>query len=520
MVDHYLLNYSELLGIGTYGRVYLGTDVRFDLPVAIKVIQFKNLTINMDKFLGSLRNEIRNMQLVDHENIVKLYDVKKSSNNLYLICEFCNGGSLYGLFERSRGKLPYEEVLRIMWSITAGYKCLHAHGLVHRDIKPANILLHNDTVKMADFGFSKLVEDHHKMDQPMLLSRVGSPQYMAPQILNGERYSSKCDVWSLGMIFYEALFGSHPWTGKDMDSLINQITHKRLEFPAHPRVPEGIKTLLGRMLAINEQDRIPWDQLFTEPLLGELRNENLMETIRALSKSQHVNRLKELMRMYFENNRAIKTIFECERKGRINRVIVNGREEDLSQAPSISENLSQACSVEEIYSRQRRMVSERKLTESVFNYFIGKRNRCAFYSLLTINIIHLCEKIGLCRQISRCVFPLLKLSTRTFYKVFHRLKDNEPEKYINFSRKDWACFDKSGQRKVLTNFVKYDFTVQKLYFDDLLKRLLKVLEVKSRDEGDALENEKLMRLEPILNNKLCEKAVILELLLSNGAELL
>ena len=96
-----------------------------------------------------------------------------------------------------------------MIQIMQGYGELERLGIVHRDLKPANILHQNGNLKIADFGMSK-VQDQHAL----LRSHVGTPYYMAPQILQKIDYTRKCDIWSLGVIFYELLFGCLPWTGK------------------------------------------------------------------------------------------------------------------------------------------------------------------------------------------------------------------------------------------------------------------------------------------------------------------
>ncbi len=91
--------------------------------------------------------------------------------------------------------------------IVNGVNQLNKLHIVHRDIKPANILYHKGIFKVADFGLAKYVQDQYQM----LMTRVGTPFYMAPQILKNQKYSSKCDIWSLGVIFYQLIFGILPW---------------------------------------------------------------------------------------------------------------------------------------------------------------------------------------------------------------------------------------------------------------------------------------------------------------------
>jgi serine/threonine-protein kinase ULK/ATG1 len=136
------------------------------------------------------------MQMLHHANIVELYDVKKSPNNLYLVVEYCNSGNLERLLAKNNSRLSEYQALKIAREIVQGYRCLYDSNIVHRDLKPANLLLHNGEIKISDFGFSKVVEAG--MEERVLQSYVGSPQYMSPQILAQEQYSSKTDVWSFG----------------------------------------------------------------------------------------------------------------------------------------------------------------------------------------------------------------------------------------------------------------------------------------------------------------------------------
>lgn len=98
------------------------------------------------------------MRVLNHPNIVKLYDVKKSPNNLYLIVEFCNNGSLETYLKKNFSRLSEVETMKFMKEIVGGFKELYQKKIVHRDLKPANILIHDGQAKIADFGFSKMVD--------------------------------------------------------------------------------------------------------------------------------------------------------------------------------------------------------------------------------------------------------------------------------------------------------------------------------------------------------------------------
>ena len=163
------------------------------------------------------------MQLLHHPNIMKLYDVKKSSENLYLIVEHCNNGNLERFIKKNNGRLSEYQTLSIIKDIVSGFKSIYKSNIVHRDLKPANILINDGIYKISDFGFSKVIESQLSMEDPILTSYVGSPYYMSPQILSRDQtYSSKADIWSLGVMFYEMLYGKAPWNGKSPFDLIEK----------------------------------------------------------------------------------------------------------------------------------------------------------------------------------------------------------------------------------------------------------------------------------------------------------
>lgn len=109
-----------------------------------------------------------------------------------------------------------------------GVKYLHKNGIIHRDLKPANILLKQGVCKLSDFGFAKSLNH----DETIMKSIVGTPLYMSPQILKKAKYSTKSDLWSIGLIYYEMLHGRTPWPAQNEIELINGIYHKKVMFSA------------------------------------------------------------------------------------------------------------------------------------------------------------------------------------------------------------------------------------------------------------------------------------------------
>ncbi len=148
-----------------------------------------------------LENEIKVLKTCDNRNIIKLYDIKKTANNFYLIMEFCNEGDLSVYLKKNR-TLPEDQAIEYFVQIMNAFRTLTHNKIMHRDFKLANILLHDGEIKIADFGFSKLLTNEEFTE-----TMLGSPLNMAPEVLGGTQYNMKADIWSIGVVFYEMLFG-------------------------------------------------------------------------------------------------------------------------------------------------------------------------------------------------------------------------------------------------------------------------------------------------------------------------
>ncbi len=209
IVDNYVL--QRVIGKGQFGEVFKGYHKTTLQDVAIKAVNRKKLK---GKFYELLENEIQVLRCCNNINIIKLYDIKKTSNNIYLMLEYCNEGDLMQHIKKKE-KLTEEEAIEIFLQILNAFKTLVKNNIMHRDFKLPNILKHNGIIKIADFGFSKMLGDDH-----FATTMLGSPLNMAPEILGGKDYTNKADIWSIGTCFYEMLFGRPPYTAKNIVELL------------------------------------------------------------------------------------------------------------------------------------------------------------------------------------------------------------------------------------------------------------------------------------------------------------
>ena len=187
---------------------------------------------------------------------------------------------------------------------------------MHRDFKLANILKHNGNIKIADFGFSKLLG---KSDWAETM--LGSPLNMAPEVLQGIQYGNKADIWSVGTVFYEMLFARPPFVAKNIIDLIKNIKTKQLKFPRHiNNISPVCEDVLRRMLTVNPKKRISWEELF-EHKINSYRDVEIANDLEQTLKADDLN--MSISKFYIKNNKVINHPADIEKKKEINEYTLN-----------------------------------------------------------------------------------------------------------------------------------------------------------------------------------------------------
>ncbi|RLN51451.1 hypothetical protein BBJ29_009840 [Phytophthora kernoviae] len=240
---------TSKLGSGSFAVVYKGYHKTSKVPVAIKALSLNKLN---GKLLANLEMEIAIMRQIDHPNVVKLYEIKKTEKHMYLILEYCAGGDLQQYMRRRQqtqggtmsNNLLSEDVARhFLRELAKGMQCLWQHNLIHRDLKPQNLLLVEDSstsaLKIADFGFAR-----HLATTSLAETLCGSPLYMAPEILKFQKYDAKADLWSVGTILFEMLAGRPPYGGANHVQLLANIERQPLRFPSTLQLSRSCRHLL------------------------------------------------------------------------------------------------------------------------------------------------------------------------------------------------------------------------------------------------------------------------------------
>jgi serine/threonine protein kinase len=266
-IDHYEI--VRMLGHGGMNRVYLARDLHNQELVVLK---FPNSELIGDiAVFERYKREAEVGHRINHPYVQRLLNVDEPRSEDYLVMEYIKGRSLRQILEEHAPEpLPVAEALRITIQICEALAYCHEHGVFHRDIKPENILIQeNGDVKIIDFGIA-LLEGARRVTWRGLSSTVGTPDYMSPEQLKGERGTARSDIYAVGIILYEMLCGRTPFEGENVFAIMNQ--HVSQDPPSilkyNPQLSPELATVVMRAIRRDPQKRYQSMQ----ELLHDLRN--------------------------------------------------------------------------------------------------------------------------------------------------------------------------------------------------------------------------------------------------------
>ncbi|KAH8116297.1 kinase-like domain-containing protein [Phellopilus nigrolimitatus] len=262
---------GRTIGSGACGRVRIARHAKTGKYAAIKIVSknqvlqsqcsFGGLEVDAERLLLYLEREIVVMKLIDHPNILRLYDVWEHSGVLYLILEYVEGGELFD-YMCERGRLPASEALDYFQQLIGAVHYCHRLSIAHRDLKPENLLLDKDKIlKVADFGMAAWQGGNNS---DLLKSACGSPHYAAPEVISKLPYDGLIsDVWSCGVILYVLLAGKLPFDGDDWDVILLRVGTGRFDMPRD--IDPGAQDLLRKMLEKDVAKRITISDILVHP---------------------------------------------------------------------------------------------------------------------------------------------------------------------------------------------------------------------------------------------------------------
>lgn len=295
----------EKIGSGSYGEVYKAykKDAKKEV-VAIKCVTLSKLSKTAQ---DNIISEIGILKKLNHENIVMLKDFSWDATHIYLIMEFCSGGNLWS-YIRHRHRLNESTCRHFLQQLVHALSYLRQKNISHFDLKPQNIFLASrnlQVLKIGDFGLAQYIsEDENNC------TIKGSPLYMAPEIIIKGTYDSKADIWSVGIILYECLFGKAPYSSKTFDELISKIKDNApIEIPSCASISSNCKHFLEGCLQRDPNKRFDFQEFFNHPFVDlehAPNSESILKASNLIAKALDEERASKMKEAFEKYNEALK----------------------------------------------------------------------------------------------------------------------------------------------------------------------------------------------------------------------
>jgi len=259
IIDDYKI--GAIIGKGAFSKVYEAKDKKTGEKVAVKTIRTQVIRSKL------LEREINIMKTVgSHPNVLKLLAVYEEPNYLHLVMELVQGGELFDRIV-AKGEYSEEDAKRIVRQMISAVQHLHATGVAHRDLKPQNILVSdNDSIKICDFGLSKMYDNGDA--QFVLETCCGSPEYVAPEVLDCKPYDKSVDIWAIGVITYVLLTGCFPFWDKQHARLYEKIRKVEYIWPTNSLISPQARHLVSHLLVRTPEQRYTANECMEHPWLS------------------------------------------------------------------------------------------------------------------------------------------------------------------------------------------------------------------------------------------------------------
>ena len=294
------------LGIGSYGRVYLVTNKFNNKKYALKVIN-KNKLMQIYSDCRLVQNEVEIHSKLNHPNIIRLYNMKETENEIQILLEYAEKGSLFDLIQKTNGLDELKAFEYFIQIVNAVY-FLHQNNIIHRDIKPENILIdENNALKLCDFGWAKELNVNKRA------TFCGTMEYMAPEIVGSEMYDFSVDIWSLGILLYELIMGHSPFRSKSKKdrNIMIKIKKHDLVFDKDKNISKECIDLINRLLDMNPEQRLKIKDIFEHPFV--VANENKIKKNKVSSRKESLDDSNENIIKFF-NKKKDEKFFRLKKK--------------------------------------------------------------------------------------------------------------------------------------------------------------------------------------------------------------
>ena len=257
---------GKRLGSGQFGRVYLAKLKSTQFICALKIINKKRLLKESEKCINQVRREIEIQSHLHHRNILSIYNFFWDKKNVYLVMEYAPGGELFTiLHNEENGRFSEPRAAFYIKQICDALEYIQKHHIIHRDIKPENILVSNEVIKLADFGWSI-----HQKSNKIRTTFCGTAEYMPPEVINDQPHIPSSDLWCIGILIFELCAGEPPFTANSNPETLHRIkAFKIINYPDY--FSNEVKDLIGKLIKKSPKDRITIQEVKNHPWI--LNNE-------------------------------------------------------------------------------------------------------------------------------------------------------------------------------------------------------------------------------------------------------
>ncbi|XP_054452589.1 myosin light chain kinase 3 [Anoplopoma fimbria] len=281
IINFYTINWQEVLGGGRFGQVHKCVENSSGLTLAAKVIKARSL-----KEKEVVKNEIQVMNNLDHASLIQLYAAYESRNDIILVLEYVGGGELFDRIIDENYTLMELDAVLFIRQICEGLQHMHKMYILHLDLKPENILCVSrvtNKVKIIDFGLARIYKPREK-----LRVNFGTPEFLAPEVINYDFVSFNTDMWSLGVITYMLLSGLCPFLGDDDNETLNNILACKWNFEEQEFVDtsEEAKDFISKLLVVNKSWRMGASEALRHPWLSNPVLHHRLHTKKTMCRSR------------------------------------------------------------------------------------------------------------------------------------------------------------------------------------------------------------------------------------------
>ena len=294
----YLL--EELVGIGGMANVYKGVDLKNQKTIAVKILREE--FVDNAELVHRFKNESKAISILDHPNIVKVFDVSVTDKLQFIVMEYIDGITLKEYMNRRGSPLTWKEVVHFSEQILDAVDHAHHKGVVDRDVKPQNIMLLADgTVKIMDFGIARFSRAESQLTSN---KAIGSVHYISPEQAKGDVTDAKADIYSMGIMLYEMLSGKLPFESEDAVAVaIKQISDKAVPLgQLVPDVPQALQDITARAMAKDPSQRYPSARAMLDDIEEFKRNPSIRFEYEYLTEDSPARYINKVVRQTKSNS--------------------------------------------------------------------------------------------------------------------------------------------------------------------------------------------------------------------------